>query len=86
MEHLILCKFDPLAGQEAPGVIIEITDRLPSMEAESLEDVEVFYRAQAAKVADALRNNLPQGVLYRVLFKLMEGYAKNVLYRGKHGT
>ena len=87
MDHLILCKFDPLAGQKAPGVTIEIVAELPSMEKTgSLKDVEIFYDSQATPLVNALRNNLPQGVLFRVLYRLMEFYAKDILYRGKHGT
>jgi len=84
MEHLILYKFDPLAGQEAPGVTIEITAELPDMN--SSKDAESSHDLQARLLVDALRNNLPQGTLFRVLYKLMEHYAKEVLYRGKHGT
>jgi len=86
MEHLILYKFDPLAGQKAPGVTIEIVAELPSMEDENLEYAAKFYDNQATLLVNALRSNLPQGVLFRVLYKLMEHYAKEVLYRGKHGT
>lgn len=81
--HLILCKFDPLAGQEAPGITIEIVSDLPDFE--SLEDSEDHHNEQAALLVDGLRNNLPQGTLFRVLYLLMEHYAKDILYRGKHG-
>lgn len=82
--HLILCKFDPLADQKAPGVTIEIVAEIPDME--GLKNAELFHDNQAACLVDALRDNLPQGTLFRVLYKLMEHYAKDVLYRGKHGT
>ena len=86
MKRLVLYKFDPLAHQEAPGIIIEIAAELPSMEETgSLKDAEIFYDSQAKPLVNALRDNLPQGVLYRVLYRLMEYYAKDVLYRGKHG-
>jgi len=83
MEHLILCKFDPLAGQTAPGVTIEIVAKIPDMK--DLKNAENFHDEQATLLVDALRNNLPQGTLFRVLYKLMEHYAKDILYRGKHG-
>ena len=86
MDRLFLCKFDPLAGQEAPGINISIVSDLPEMENEDLKSVESFYGLQAESLVNALRKNLPQGVLFRVLYKLMEYYAKDVLYRGKHGT
>lgn len=84
MKHLILHKYDPLEGEEAPGVVIEIWNELPDMQ--SIEDAASFHDDQAARLVNALRNNLPQGTLFRVLYKLMEHYAKDVLYRGKHGT
>ena len=79
MEHLILYKFDPLTHQEAPGVTIEIVAELP------LERVEELYDTQAEQLVSVLKNNLPQGTLFRVLYLLMEHYAKDILYRGKHG-
>ncbi len=86
MDCLGLYKFDPLAGQKAPGVVIEIVLDLPEMETLTLKEAESFYDGQAISLVNALRSNLPQGVLFRVLYKLMEYYAKDVLYRGKHGT
>ena len=84
MNRLTLYKFDPLAGQEVPGIVIEIVADMP--EFGSLERAKDLYDTQAEQLVDALKNNLPQGTLFRVLYKLMASYAKNVLYRGKHGT
>ncbi len=86
MNKLILCKFDPLANQKAPGIVIEITKELPSRKDGGLKESEEFHDTQARLLVGALRNNLPQGTLFRVLYLLMEHYAKDVLYRGKHGT
>ena len=86
-EHLILCKFDPMADQTAPGVIIEIVAEIPTYAEDwTFSKAQSFHVTQAEQLVDALRNNLPQGTLFRVLYKLMEHYAKDVLYRGKHGT
>ncbi len=84
--RLVLCKFDPLAGQEAPGIVIEILKELPSHKGGGLKEAEELHDTQARLLVAALKNNLPQGTLFRVLYKLMEHYAKDVLYRGKHGT
>lgn len=86
MEKITLCKFDTLGDQKSEGVVIEITLDLPDMLPFSCyDDIEKFYDKQAEDLAVALRNNLPQGVLYRVLHKLMESYSKEVLFRGKTG-
>ncbi len=86
MDKLILYKFDPLADQKAPGIIIEISKELPNHNSIDLKEAEGLHDTQARLLVAALKNNLPQGTLFGVLYLLMEHYAKDVLYRGKHGT
>lgn len=87
MDEITLSKFDPLQGQKSEGIIIKITEDLPPHTPFSnYNDAVIFYEKEAERLVDAITKNLPQGVLYRVLHKLMERYAKDVLYRGKTGT
>ena len=86
MDKITLCKFDALGDQTSEGVVIEIIRDLPDMLPFSdYDDACKFYDEQADDLVGALKNNLPQGVLYRVLHKLMESYSKEVLFRGKTG-
>ncbi len=82
-KHYQICKFDPtLKNESSDGAVIEIVNKLPEyMEFGSIERSKEFYENQAANVAYALFSSLPQGILDRVVIKLMEH--KISCYRGK---
>jgi hypothetical protein len=76
---ITLSKADSLLSNiKVPDIFIDISSDLPACK--TLEDSEKYYEAQAIKLEDALYNVLPQGVLDRLIIKLME--RKTSLYRG----
>jgi len=77
-----LSKASPLGKTEVEGRTI-IIDR-PTPEFPSLEVARISYETQAAILAQALTDSLPQGTLDRLLIALMERCAS--LYRGRAGT
>lgn len=56
--------------------------------AATLKEAELVYEVEAARVADALFDHLPQGALERVLLRLMERKVNsgNCLYKGATGS
>jgi len=81
MKKVTIHKAEPLRFKTVEGVEIHITKNLPPIDnVKSFKDVEEFYKTDAVDLFDALKKNLPQGVLFQQLILMLKDSPN--LYRG----
>jgi len=80
VKEIIICKADPCQGEPIPNVTIRIIKPLPDTLPLSEKTLQGFYTRQARSIAKALFSSLPQAILDRLLYELMERHLS--LYRG----
>jgi hypothetical protein len=78
MNTIILSIAEPIADQDPEPVTIIIDGKLP--EFSDLKEAEQYYDHQASALEKGLFNALPQGVMDKVIIRLMA--RKVSLYRG----
>ena len=83
MKKVFICKASPITADEpVEGVEIHIEKSIANFDnAESLEEIENFYKAEAMTIYKALRDSLPQGTRHQLLILMLQG--KLELYKGK---
>ncbi len=73
-----VCTFDSIGPEPALGMVIRITDTMPSKDQiPELADFGKFLDSQAEVLENALRSSLPGGVYDRLLGRMM-------LYKSTH--
>jgi hypothetical protein len=84
-KYITTFKADPIISDEpVPNVEILINDEVPIQTIYGLKRMEKIMDYEAEKLADALFESLPQGVLDRLLYHLMGRKAS--VYLGKTGS
>jgi len=71
METIIIPAAEPIADQYPEPITIIIDDKMPLPDFNDLERAGEYYNEQAAAIEDALFNALSQGIMDRLIVRLM---------------